>query len=77
MFVSDLIPEGFGRKTFRKWTRYEPAARNENQGSVILYVAVLVIDCYWCGFLVTRLISSHTPLISIYLIYESTKPATC
>ena len=39
-------PEGLGRKTFKIWTRYESAARNENHGSIILCVAVLVIDCY-------------------------------
>jgi hypothetical protein len=39
-------PEGSSRKNFKIRTRYESAARNENHGSIILCVAVLVIDCY-------------------------------
>ena len=35
-------PEGLGIKNFEIWTRYELAARNENHGSIILCVAVLV-----------------------------------
>jgi hypothetical protein len=42
-------PEGLGIKNFKIRTQYESAARNENHGSVILCVAVLVIDCYSYG----------------------------
>jgi hypothetical protein len=39
-------PEGLDRKTFKIQTRYESVAINENLELVILYVSVLVIDCY-------------------------------
>jgi hypothetical protein len=38
------------KKNFKIWTRYELAARYENHGLVIFYLAMLVIDCYWYGF---------------------------
>jgi hypothetical protein len=41
-----LGPRWNRQKNFEIWTRYKSAAQNENHGSVILCVAVLVIDCY-------------------------------